>query len=429
MKIKIIQSTEKEEKIDNDEVIFSLEDDDIYSIIQLVKKILKFITSFSNTEILINTKLEQKNNTIIADYIYIYTNYLNSFKKINIKFSFPYKVENKIEILSNSFNKYMHLIEGTSNKINPETFVFNIRKEIKKYSKNEDINIKEFICTPTLFPAIHAVGKGGNMEPRLIVVTFGNKFNKEFDFCLIGKGVTYDSGGYSLKPSDYMVDMHKDMGGAAIAFYISLTSYILHKTKIIFISPIVENLVNQKAYRPGDIIQTQNNKHIQVDNTDAEGRIILADAVEYACNNYKFKNMFIFATLTGAAKIIVGRDYGVFLTDCNIVRKSINISKLKNGERLWELPEDKIFYNAIKFSNNIYSGVKNTGGRYGASSITAALFIKTFFDKKNVSSYTHFDIANFYDSEIIDSQSHTSMNLLSFGVDLLNMIKQNNSNE
>ncbi len=224
------------------------------------------------------------------------------------------------------------------------------------------------------------VAKGSVLDPKFIVIEYNNTTKKTKPTVLVGKGVTFDTGGLSLKPGEFMTDMKFDMLGAATVLGIIKASANLElKNHIVGIIPSCENAVSGEAYRPDDILTAMNGRTIEVKNTDAEGRLILADALSYVAKHYKdAKEVIDFATLTGACIVALGNERsGLFSPEENIVNK-LTISANNSGEQIWRLPIGSEYSEAIK---SLVADVKNIGGvggpRYAGAS-TAAAFLQYF---------------------------------------------------
>ena len=305
----------------------------------------------------------------------------------NYKFqSLPKKnflyVKNKddIEFLnfySETLNFSRNLINSPANEINPISFY----KKIKNSNLFSNFKLNNY--TPPEFklnfPLTYAVGKSSNSQPHAIHLSNKKILKKDKPLIIIGKGVTFDTGGVNIKPGNSMRNMKKDMGGSAIAISLFLlANYLLKKTKIVLIIPLAENSISSKAMRPGDIYSSYSGKKVEISHTDAEGRLLLADAIELACK-YNPKLILDFATLTGAARVALGEDLPAYFTnDEGIANK---IEKLnKNDTRCWRLPLYK------SYKNKLHSDVANIcnaslDGMAGA--ITAALFLEEFLKPIN----------------------------------------------
>lgn len=235
-----------------------------------------------------------------------------------------------------------------------------------------------------------AVGMGSDNPPRFIVLEYKGlkrSSKKSKTIALVGKGVTFDSGGISIKPAAGMGEMKADMSGAAV---VAGTVLAAAKAKlpvnIIGIIPSAENMISGNAMRPGDIVVTSSGKSIEVDNTDAEGRMILADALHYA-SKLKPDVIIDLATLTGACVVALGEFAAGLFTKNDKLAGQLYNSGMKTYDRVWRLPmwDD---YNELNKSD--VADVKNVGGRWGGA-ITAAKFLENFVDK-NIN-WAHLDIA------------------------------------
>ncbi|MBI1755219.1 leucyl aminopeptidase [Candidatus Azambacteria bacterium] len=261
---------------------------------------------------------------------------------------------------------------------------------------------------------ILAVGGGSNNEPALIVLEYKPVSAQESapSVALVGKGVCFDSGGISLKPSENMDEMKMDMAGAAAvmaAFFAAARLGV--SVPLACVIPAVENLPGSTAYRPGDIIKSASGKTIEVLNTDAEGRVILADALHFAASQLKPAYLIDLATLTGACVAALGSHYAAVLgTDDELVR-SLTEAGIKTGEKLWALPLDDVYKKQIESD---IADVKNIGGKT-AGVITAALFLKEFVGGHN--KYAHIDIAG--TAMLSEKQGYKPKGGSGFGVRLL----------
>jgi leucyl aminopeptidase len=233
-----------------------------------------------------------------------------------------------------------------------------------------------------------AVGQGSRKESQLVVMRWNGAGGKAgAPIAFVGKGVTFDTGGISIKPADGMEEMKFDMGGAA-AVTGAMAALATRKAKVdaVGIIGLVENMPDGDAQRPSDIVVSMSGQTVEVINTDAEGRLVLADALWYCQDRFKPQFMVDLATLTGAMIIALGHDYaGLFANDEPLAEALLEASKA-SGEKLWRMPL------ASEYDKQIEShaaDVKNTGGRPGGS-ITAALFLKRFV---NDTPWAHLDIA------------------------------------
>ena len=236
------------------------------------------------------------------------------------------------------------------------------------------------------FGAMLGVAQGSERQPYLIVLEYQGGPAEARPVALVGKGVVFDSGGISLKPADKMDEMKMDMGGAAAVLGAMLAAAEMQlPLNLVAVVPAVENMPSGTAIRPGDILTSLSGKTIEVLNTDAEGRLILADALTYV-GRYRPRVVIDLATLTGACIIALGNQAAAVLGNHNgLIRQLIKAGE-RSGERLWQLPLWDDYATQIKSD---FADVKNTGGR-PAGTITAAAFLQEFADKYT---WAHLDIA------------------------------------
>jgi leucyl aminopeptidase len=233
------------------------------------------------------------------------------------------------------------------------------------------------------------VGQGSSRESQLAVIKwYGADDKKAQPVAFIGKGVCFDTGGISIKPADGMEDMKWDMGGAgAVAGLMHVLAGRKAKVNAIGILGLVENMPDGNAQRPGDVVTSMSGQTIEIINTDAEGRLVLADAVWYCQNRFKPKFMVDLATLTGAIIISLGNDYAGLFSNNDELSANLLAASGAEAEPLWRMPLPPQYDKNI---DSMIADVKNTGGRPGGS-ITAALFIQRFVN--NVP-WAHLDIAS-----------------------------------
>ena len=260
--------------------------------------------------------------------------------------------------------------------------------------KKEDIKVKIFDeneIQKRKMGGLWAIGMGSNNPPRFIVIEYNgapkNSSKKQKKIALVGKGITFDSGGISLKPATDMGEMKADMSGAAVVAGAILAAALEQlPVNIIGIIPSAENMPSGKSVRPGDIIKTASGKTIEVDNTDAEGRVVLADGLDYASKE-KPDVIIDLATLTGACVVALGELAAGLFTKNDILSGEIYSSGMKTNERVWAMPMWDNYNELIKSD---VADVKNIGGRWGGA-ISAAKFLEKFVDK-NIA-WAHIDIA------------------------------------
>ncbi|MDJ0657845.1 MAG: leucyl aminopeptidase family protein [Xanthomonadales bacterium] len=225
------------------------------------------------------------------------------------------------------------------------------------------------------FPAVHAVGRASAQAPRLISLQWGS----ESDPCiaLVGKGVCFDSGGLNIKPANGMRLMKKDMGGAAHAMGVArLVMASGLPVRLLLLVPAVENAISGNAYRPGDVIPTRKGKSVEIGNTDAEGRVILSDALTYAEEQHP-ELIVDFATLTGAARVAMGTDIPPFWSTCDTLARDLAAASDSAEDPLWRLPLHPPYRDLLKSDIADINNMASTG--FGGA-ITAALFLREFVD-------------------------------------------------
>ncbi len=236
--------------------------------------------------------------------------------------------------------------------------------------------------------ALLGVGLGSERESQLVVMRWNGGKTGKAPACLVGKGVTFDTGGISLKPGNNMWDMKGDMGGsAAVVGTMCALASRKAKANVVGIVGLVENMPDGKAQLPGDIVVSMSGQTIEVQNTDAEGRLVLADALHYAVTKYKPAAMIDLATLTGAIIVGLGHEYcGLFSPDDDLAKQIYTAGEVST-DKAWRLPLSDAY---DKLLNSPNADMKNIGGR-AAGSITAAQFLKRFVGKDTP--WAHLDIA------------------------------------
>lgn len=226
------------------------------------------------------------------------------------------------------------------------------------------------------YPAVYAVGRGSEREPRLVDLKWGDEDAPKIT--IVGKGVCFDTGGYNLKPGNSMRNMKKDMGGSAMA--LGLARMIMMSgmnVRLRLLIPAVDNDTSGDAMYPGDILKTRKGKTIEVGNTDAEGRLILADALAEGASE-KPDLLIDFATLTGAARVALGPDLPPFFTNDDKVAESLTKAANDTNDPLWQMPLWKPYLAYMKSQS---ADISNTANQPYAGAITAALFLQTFAEE------------------------------------------------
>jgi leucyl aminopeptidase len=292
-------------------------------------------------------------------------------------------------ITGNAVNLARDLSNAPGGEITPKKLASLAKKETgpMKFKVIGEKKLKEM-----KMGGILGVSKGSNEEPQLIVMEYyGKKNTKKVDAVFVGKGITFDSGGLNIKTNDSMLGMHMDMsGGAAVIATMKALSLIKASINVVGIVPAVENLVSANSLKPGDILKSYSGKTIEVGNTDAEGRIILADALWYGAEKFNPKIIVDVATLTGAAVVALGyRATAIFTNkEGDPINLFYKIGE-ESGDYVWPLPCWDEYREEIKGN---FGDISNIGSLRGAGgAITGAVFLKSFI--KNDLPWIHLDIA------------------------------------
>jgi leucyl aminopeptidase len=235
--------------------------------------------------------------------------------------------------------------------------------------------------------ALLGVAQGSARPPRLIVMRWNGGKTRDRPVAFVGKGVVFDTGGVSIKPASGMEDMKGDMAGAAtVTGLMRVLALRKAKANVVGVIGVVENMVDGNAQRPGDIVEAMSGRTIEIVNTDAEGRLVLADALHYTETRFKPKLIVDLATLTGAIIVALGHEYaGLFSTDDDLAER-LRVAGDATGERVWRMPLAAEYDRII---NSKFADVKNSGGRW-AGAITAAQFLRRFIQN---TPWMHLDVA------------------------------------
>ena len=290
----------------------------------------------------------------------------------------------RLEAIANAVVMGRDLINTPTNDLGPDALEAKASALAQKFGVSPTVVRGEDLLAQN-FPLIHAVGKASVEAPRILDFTFGPSDAPKVT--LVGKGVCFDTGGLDIKPGGAMLLMKKDMGGAAVA--LSLAAMVMEANlpiRLRVILPIVENAIAGNAFRPGDIYPSRKGLTVEIGNTDAEGRLILADALALADEEAP-DLLFDFATLTGAARVALGPDLPPFYTMDDSLAADIATQAAEVNDPVWRMPlweaYDKLLDGKISNLNNAPSGPF-------AGSITAALFLRRFVT--NTKSWVHFDV-------------------------------------
>ena len=310
------------------------------------------------------------------------------------------------------------LVSEPPNVLNPKSYVQEIQKLSKLGLKIKSYNEKELKRLG--LNALLGVGLGSANETYLVTIEWNGKNNSlKNPLTFVGKGVCFDTGGISLKPAKFMEEMKYDMAGSAVVVGL-LKSLALRKAKVnaVGVVGLVENMPGSRAQRPGDIVKSYSGKTIEILNTDAEGRLVLADALSFAEKKYKPKFIIDLATLTGAIIISLGEEYAGLFSNNDELSKNIFKASENVNEKVWRLPLHK---NYDKLMDSTIADVQNINYSGGAGSITAAQFLQRFI--LNKTPWAHLDIAGMAFSK--KAANLNPSGATGFGVRLLNnLIKE-----
>ncbi len=329
------------------------------------------------------------------------------------------KNELKFKALEEGTNFTRDLVSEPPNVLTPKEYVnrlLKLRKHGIKVTVYNETSLKKLKMFSLL-----GVGQGSINESYLVTLEwYGNKKNKAKPLSFVGKGVCFDTGGISLKPARFMEEMKYDMAGSAVVAGL-IKNLAMRKSKVnaIGVVGLVENMPGGNAQRPGDIVKSYSGKTIEVLNTDAEGRLVLADALSFTEKKFKPKCIVDLATLTGAIIIALGEEYAGLFSNNNDLSSKIEKAGEKVGEKVWRLPLHK---NYDKLMNSTVADIQNINYAGGAGSITAAQFLQRFI--LNKTPWAHLDIAG-----MAFSKKAANLNpggATGFGVRLLNKFIEEN---
>jgi leucyl aminopeptidase len=310
------------------------------------------------------------------------------------------------------------LVSEPGNVLHPDEYVKRINT-LKKFGLKINIYDKKKLKKLGM-NALLGVGQGSVRGSYLVTMEWNGTKNNSKPLAFVGKGVCFDTGGYSLKPAKFMEDMTYDMAGSATVVGL-MKNLALRKAKInaVGVVGLVENMISGNAQRPGDIVQSYSGKTIEVLNTDAEGRLVLADALTFTEKKFKPKLMIDLATLTGAIIVSLGSEYaGLFSNDDKLSKQLLEAGD-KVEEKLWRMPLHKNFDKLIDSKNADMQNINYVGG---AGSTTAAQFLQRFI--LNKTPWAHLDIAGMAFSKY--GGALNSGGATSYGVRLLNQLIEDN---
>ena len=333
-------------------------------------------------------------------------------KKVDLKLS------KKFYAIEKGINFTKDLVSEPGNILHPDEYakrLSNLKKfglKVKIYNTNK---LKKMKCN-----ALLGVGQGSSRGSYIVTMEWRGNKNQKKPLAFVGKGVCFDTGGISLKPARFMEDMTYDMAGSAVVVGL-LKSLAIRKAKVnaVGVVGLVENMVSGNAQRPGDIVKSYSGKTIEVLNTDAEGRLVLADAITFTEKKFKPNFIIDLATLTGAIIVALGSEYaGLFSNDDKLSKQLFDAGE-KVDEKVWRLPLHENYNKLINSKNADMQNINYVGG---AGSTTAAQFLQRFIINKTP--WAHLDIAGMSFSKYAGSLN--SGGATGYGIRLLNKFIEDN---
>ena len=375
-------------------------------------------------------KSYKKNTELILNFIHGFNLKSYSFDKYKTQnkniFYFLLKIiSSEKTLLNNNYFRYKAIESGvfqTRDLVSEPPNILYPKKYVEIIKKLSSLGLKIQIYNESKMKklgmhALLGVGQGSINESFLVTMEWrGNKKSKDKPLAFVGKGVCFDTGGISLKPARFMEEMKYDMAGSAVVVGL-LKTLALRKAKVnaVGVVGLVENMPGGNAQRPGDIVKSYSGKTIEVLNTDAEGRLVLSDALSFTEKKFKPKFIIDLATLTGAIIVSLGEEYaGLFSNNDDLSNKIFEVSK-KIGEKVWRLPLNE---NYNKLMDSTVADVQNINYSGGAGSITAAQFLQRFIINKTP--WAHLDIAGMAFSK--KASNLNPKGATGFGVRLLNKL-------
>ena len=328
--------------------------------------------------------------------------------------SFKFKKNKKYKSLIEGTNLTKDLVSEPGNILHPDEYAKRLL-QLRKFGLKVNVFDKKKLKKLGM-NALLGVGQGSIRGSYLVTLEWKGSKSKKKPLAFVGKGVCFDTGGISLKPAKFMEDMTYDMAGSAVVVGL-MKNLALRKAKInaIGVVGLVENMPGGNAQRPGDIVKSYSGKTIEVLNTDAEGRLVLADALTYTEKKYKPEFIVDLATLTGAIIVSLGSEFAGLFSNNDKLSKQLFDAGQKVGERVWRMPLDKNYDKLINSKNADMQNINYVGG---AGSTTAAQFLQRFI--LNKTPWAHLDIAGMAFSKYggaLNSEGATG-----FGVRLLNQL-------
>jgi len=377
---------------------------DIISISTKIKTLLNYNNNLMKKVIF---NLEKLDNSFVEAFIYRILQgnyYFDKYKKVKLERAVLYfyvprmSCENRKNINNIINGSYItrNIINEPSNIATPDNFAKHARYMFKNIRNTKITVFNEKHMKKMGLNLINAVGNSSQNKPRFLIIDYNpsgpsGTSGKKKTVCLVGKGVTIDTGGYSMKKPDSMINMYMDKEGAAISIGILYTlAKEKYKNRVVCLCPLVENIVSRGSLKPNDIIKAYNGQTVEIVNTDAEGRLILADALTYACNKYKPDYLFDFATLTGWSERINCHSSFTYFTSNEQIADNVRAYGNKYCEKNIRIPA---WLEYISFIKSNIADVKNSGYECkNSEGLMASLFLMNFIPKKYRKNWSHFDI-------------------------------------
>ncbi|MBN2040271.1 MAG: leucyl aminopeptidase [Spirochaetes bacterium] len=311
-------------------------------------------------------------------------------KEIKILCEHPDKTSGTIketEIICSNTKLCRDLVNETSELSNPVAIAGKARSLTKLQGVTCKVHNRKEI-EKLKMGLLLAVSRGSTLPPQFVVLKYNGNPGSKKQIAIVGKGITYDSGGMNLKPSSSIEDMRGDMAGAAAClFAVKSAAELKLKKNIAAVIPLCENMLSNNSYRSGDVFRAYNGNNVEIGNTDAEGRLILADAVAYTEKVLKPEYIIDVATLTGACLVCFGETIAAVLSTDDELADAVFNAGNETGEKVWRLPFDKTYDEMVKSD---IADIKNIGSGRNAGTIVGATFIKNFIRNTK---WAHIDIA------------------------------------
>ena len=358
-------------------------------------------TKFKTAKLVLNNTLEENFKALVEGSIlgaYKFENYKSEKNKNELELNFIVETKNskltsileESKIIASSVNSARDMVNTAPADFTPKSFAQEAQSIAKEFDLECEVFGEKYLEKQKMM-SMHSVGRASVHESQLIHLTYKPKKAKT-KIVLVGKGLTYDSGGLSLKPADFMITMKADKsGGVAVLNTIKTIAALKLPIEVHAIVGAVENMLGGNAYKPDDILRAKNGKTIEVRNTDAEGRLVLADCLCYAQDEIKdIDYIFDFATLTGACVVGLGEYTTGIMGNCEELKQKALISCQNSGEYATKLDFNRYLKKCIKSEIADVCNISNT--RYGGA-ITAGMFLDNFIYEENKNKWIHFDIA------------------------------------